>query len=80
MEIFFLSIHFFVAALLIAGILIHSTKSEGLGGTIGGGSDSLFRGSSSKGFEAFVERSLYYVAWGFLVTSLISAIFLPKYF
>lgn len=65
---------------LIAGILVHTTKSEGLGGTIGGGSDSLYRGSGAKGFQAFVENTLVYVAWAFLATSLISGIFIPKFF
>ncbi|MEW5946079.1 MAG: preprotein translocase subunit SecG [bacterium] len=77
MEIFFLSIHFLIAALLIAGILIHTTKSEGLGGTIGGGSDSVFRGGSAKGFEGFIERMLTYIAWAFLITSFFNSIFLP---
>lgn len=80
MEIFFLSIHFLIAVLLIVGILIHASKSEGLGALGGGSSDSLFRGSSAKGFEAFVEQTLKYVAWAFLITSFFSAIFLPRLF
>ncbi|MFH1537820.1 MAG: preprotein translocase subunit SecG [bacterium] len=79
MEIFFLSIHFLIALLLIVGILIQASKSEGLG-ALGGGGDNLFRGGSAKGFEAFVEQTLKYVAWGFLITSFFSAIFLPRMF
>ena len=75
---FFTVIHFIVTALLIAGILVHTTKSEGLGGTIGGGSDTLYRGSGAKGFEAFVERAMVYIAWTFLGTSLIVGLFIPK--
>lgn len=71
-------IHFIVAVLLIGGMLIHTTKSEGLGGTIGGGSDTLYRGSGAKGFTAFVENTLKYVAWVFLATSLLVGLIMPK--
>ena len=63
---------------MVVGILIHTTKSEGLGGTIGGGSDTLYRGSGAKGFTAFVENTLKYVAWTFLATALIVGLLLPK--
>jgi protein translocase SecG subunit len=76
---FFTVIHFAITALLIAGILVHTTKSEGLGGTIGGGSDTLYRGSGAKGFEAFVEKMMVYMAWGFLGTSLLVGLILPKF-
>lgn len=76
---FFTVIHFIVTALLIAGILVHTTKSEGLGGTIGGGSDSLYRGSGAKGFEAFIEKMMVYMAWAFLGTSLLVGLILPKF-
>lgn len=60
------------------GILIHTTKSEGLGGTIGGGSDTLYRGSGSKGFIGFVEQNLKYVAWAFIASSFLSGVIIPK--
>ena len=65
--------------MLIAGIMIHTTKSEGLGGTIGGGSDTLYRGSGAKGFQAFVEKVLVYIAWAFLGSSLLSGVIIPKF-
>ena len=77
--IIFTVLHIIITLLLIVGILIHTTKSEGLGGTIGGGSDTLYRGSGAKGFEAFVENVLGYVAWIFLATSLFIGLFVPKF-
>jgi protein translocase SecG subunit len=76
---FFTVIHFIITAFLIAGILIHTTKSEGLGGTIGGGSDTVYRGSGAKGFEAFVEKMMVYMAWAFLGTSLFVGLIVPKF-
>jgi protein translocase SecG subunit len=76
---FLLGIHFLMALMLVGGIMITTTKSEGLGGTIGGGSDTVFRGSSAKGFEAFLERGITYLAWGFLATSFLSAIFAARF-
>lgn len=73
----FIALHFIITAILVAGILVHTTKSEGLGGTIGGGSDTLYRGSGAKGFTAFVENNLRYVAWAFLVSSLLAGAILP---
>ncbi len=78
MIIVFLVIHFGLTVFLIGGILIQTSKSEGLG-ALGGGSDGVFRGSA-KGFEAFVEKWMVYLAYGFLVSSFLSAIIIPKYF
>lgn len=79
MQVFFLVIHFTVTLLLVGGILIQTSKSAGLGG-LGGGSDTIFRGSSAKGFEAFIERWMVYLAYGFLATSFLSAMIIPRYF
>ncbi len=78
MKILFYVIHFGITVLLIGGILIQTSKSEGLG-ALGGGSDSVFRGSA-KGFEAFVEKWMKWLAYGFLVSCFLSAIIIPKYF
>ena len=80
MQIVFLVIHVLITVLLIIGITIHTTKSEGLGGTIGGGSDTLYRGSGAKGFTAFVEKMLVYLAWGFLASAFLSGVIIPKLF
>jgi preprotein translocase subunit SecG len=73
-------IHMLITIGLIAGIMIHTTKSEGLGGTIGGGSDTLYRGSGAKGFQAFIEKMLIYLAVAFLVTSILIGLVIPKFF
>ncbi|MFA6450050.1 MAG: preprotein translocase subunit SecG [bacterium] len=78
MKIAFMIIHLFVAGLLVGGILIQTSKSEGLGG-LGGGSDTVFRGAT-KGFEGFIDKWMKYLAYGFLVSSFLSAVILPKYF
>lgn len=69
-----LVLHFLVTLLLIAGIILSSSKSEGLGAL--GGSSEVFRGSSAKGLDAIVEKWMVYLAYGFLVTSLLSYIFI----
>jgi protein translocase SecG subunit len=73
MKSVFLVVHFLITLLLIAGVMIQTSKSEGLG-SIGGGSDTLFRGSSAKGFEGMVEKWLVYLAYGFLATSFLTAL------
>ena len=78
MKVVFLIIHFTVTILLVGGILIQTSKSEGLG-ALGGGSDSVFRGSA-KGFEGFIDKWMVYLAYGFLISSFLSAIIIPKYF
>ena len=67
-------IHFIMTLLLIGGILITASKSEGLGAL--GGSSEVFRGSSAKGFKGMVERWMVYLAYGFLGTSFLSYIFI----
>jgi len=72
-KILLLIVHFIITVLLIGGILIQTSRSEGLGG-MGGGSDTVFRGSSAKGFEALVEKWMVYLAYAFLGSSLLSYI------
>ncbi len=79
MKIFFLVIHFLVTALLVASIAVQSSKSEGLG-SLGGGSDTVYRGSSAKGFDALLEKWTVYLAYGFLGTAFLSAIIIPRFF
>ena len=78
MKIVIVAIHFIVTILLVGGILIQTSKSEGLG-ALGGGSDSVFRGAT-KGFEGFIDKWMVYLAYGFLITSFLSAIIAPKFF
>lgn len=79
MDIAFMIIHLLITIGLIAGLMLKASQSEGLG-ALGGASDSLFKGSSAKGFEALVEKAVKYFAWIFLVSSFVSAVILPKIF
>jgi protein translocase SecG subunit len=60
-----------LAVLLMAGILVQTPKSSGLGGTIGGGDGGLGGGYRTR---RGVERQIYWTTWvlsaAFLVCSL----------
>lgn len=57
---------------LIAAVLLQTTESEGLSGTIGGRSETFLKGK--KGVEALVDKVTTGFAVGFLVSSLLTAI------
>lgn len=61
----FLSIQLVSALLLIAAVLMHSAKGEGLGGI--GGQAKLF--SSQKGLEEGLDKITYACAGTFLLVS-----------
>jgi len=60
-----------LAVLLMAGVLVQTPKSSGLGGTIGGGDGGLGGGYRTR---RGVERQIYWTTWvltaAFLVCSL----------
>ncbi len=78
MRTLFFVVHFFITIVFVGAILIQESKSEGLG-ALGGGSE-VFRGSGSKGIEGLIEKWITYLAWGFLATSFLSAILIPRFF
>lgn len=78
MKVLFMVVHFLVTVVFIGGILLQTSKSEGLG-ALGGGSE-VFRGGGSKGIEGMIERWITYLAWGFLATSFLSALLIPRFF
>jgi preprotein translocase subunit SecG len=59
-----------IAVLMIAGVLLQTPKSSGLGGTIGGGGEGLGGGYRTR---RGLERQIYWTTWvlvaGFLVCS-----------
>jgi protein translocase SecG subunit len=59
-----------LAVLMIAGVLLQTPKSTGLGGTIGGGGEGLGGGYRTR---RGLERQVYWTTWvlvgGFLVCS-----------
>jgi len=59
-----------LALLMIAGVLLQTPKSTGLGGTIGGGGEGLGGGYRTR---RGLERQIYWTTWvivgGFLICS-----------
>lgn len=70
-------IHFLVTGLLVIGMVVMASKSDS--GALFGGSGDVYRGAT-KGFEGFVERWMKYLAYGFLITSFLSALVMPRFF
>ncbi len=70
-----LAIQVVTALVLIAIVMSQTTKSEGLGGAIGGKPTSSFRGKA--GFEEKLEMYTMYAAVAFFVASALVAITSP---
>ncbi|MCL5773499.1 MAG: preprotein translocase subunit SecG [Firmicutes bacterium] len=69
----FLLVYFLVCAGLVVAVLLQTTKSEGLTGTIGGSTQSIFKGKM--GMEEQLNRLTTYLAVGFVVISLLISFF-----
>lgn len=69
----FLIIYFLICAGLVVAVLLQTTKSEGLSGTIGGSTQSIFKGKM--GMEEQLNRFTTYLAVGFVVASLFLSFF-----
>ena len=67
MKILLLIVEFFVSIALIAAVLLHSAKGEGLGGI--GGTARLF--GSQKGMEAGLNRATTILASLFLIIAFV---------
>ena len=64
----------FISALVLIGLMaVQTTKTEGLGGTIGGKTESSF--GNKLGFEEKIEEITKWAAIAFLVVSFIVAYF-----
>jgi len=72
-QVILLAIYFLVCAGLVAAVLLQTTKSEGLTGSIGGTTQSVFKGR--KGIEEKINMITTYLAWIFLGLSLLIALF-----
>ncbi len=66
MKMFLLGVEFLIGISLIAAILLHSAKGEGLGGI--GGQAQMF--GSQKGMEAGLNRITTILAVSFLVLAM----------
>lgn len=59
-----------VSLILIGSILMQSSNSDGLAGSIGGGAEQLFGKKKSKGYEAILGRIATVAAILFICISL----------
>ncbi|MGI6721724.1 MAG: preprotein translocase subunit SecG [Anaerovoracaceae bacterium] len=60
-----------VSVILTASILMQSSNSAGLSGSIGGGAEQLFGKKKSQGYEAILRRISTVTAVAFIALSLI---------
>ena len=60
-----------VSLALIASILLQSSNSDGLSGSIGGGAEQLFGKRKSQGYDAILSKISAVTAVLFIVLSLI---------
>lgn len=72
MEVALLGVQFAASISLIVAVLLQTTKSEGLSGTIGGRSETVFKGK--KGAEETLNWITTVLAVTFLISSLLTAI------
>lgn len=73
MSTILMSLQFVVSIGLIIAVLLQTTKSEGLTGTIGGSRETVFKGK--KGAEEILEKVTSVLAVSFLISSLLTALF-----
>ncbi len=74
LTIVMLVVYFIVSACLVFTILSQTTKSEGLSGTLGGRSESVFKGKGVKSLEDKLNQITTGLAIAFLVLSTIISI------
>ena len=60
-----------VSVMLIASILLQSSNSAGLSGSIGGGAEQLFGKKKSQGYEGILNKISTVAAVLFIVLSLV---------
>ena len=70
-----LVVFFIISALLVTTILSQTSKSEGLSGTLGGRSESVFKGKgSAKSLDEKLEQITTILAVGFLILATIISV------
>ena len=60
---------------IIASVLLQSSSSAGLSGSIGGGAEQLFGKKKSRGYDALLEKITVIAAVAFMVLSLVIVAF-----
>lgn len=63
-----LFVYFVICAALVFLVLVQTSKSEGLSGTLGGSTQSIFKGKKS--FEEQIDKITKYTAIAFIVLSI----------
>ena len=61
--------------LIIASVLLQSSSSAGLSGSIGGGAEQLFGKKKSRGYDALLEKITIVAAVLFMILSLVIVAF-----
>ena len=60
---------------IIASVLLQSSSSAGLSGSIGGGAEQLFGKKKSRGYDALLEKITVIAAVAFMVLCLVIVAF-----
>lgn len=71
MKTFLMIVLAIACVILIASILLQSSNSAGLSGSIGGGAEQLFGKKKSKGYEAILSKVATVAAILFILLSLV---------
>ena len=68
---FLMIIMVIICIILIASILLQSSNSDGLSGSIGGGAEQLFGRKKSRGYEGILSRISTICAVLFIILSIV---------
>lgn len=71
METFLMIVLVFASLVLIGSILMQSSNSAGLSGSIGGGAEQLFGKKKSRGYDAILSRITTVCAVLYVVLALV---------
>lgn len=63
-------VHVVLAVILVAVVLLQSSKSTGLSGSVGGGAETFFGKNKAKTLDGMLEKATAVLAFLFIVTSL----------
>ncbi|MBQ6998967.1 MAG: preprotein translocase subunit SecG [Clostridia bacterium] len=67
-------VHVILALILIAVVLLQSSKNAGLSGSIGGGAETFFGKNKARTLDGMLSRATTVVAILFVVTSFVLAL------
>ncbi len=67
-------VHVILALILIAVVLLQSSKNAGLSGSIGGGAETFFGKNKARTLDGMLSRATTIVAILFVVTSFVLAL------